>query len=134
MCISKILRGILLIQQEIYDTFNIYLCHTSVNIAAHFYAKIHLYQCILFCAHALHTSTFISLFSTYHYLSTTFEKGLLSRKTRVPYKYVRKIHTWGVFTCSILASIVTILISIVLILTSIEPILEKCVHLQVLYS
>ena len=37
----------------------------------------------------------------------------------------------GVFTCSILASIVTILVSIVIILTSIEPILEKYVHLQV---
>ena len=33
--------------------------------------------------------------------------------------------TKGVFTCSILASIVTILISIVVILTSIDPILEK---------
>ena len=32
----------------------------------------------------------------------------------------------GVFTCSILASIVTILVSIVVIPTSIEPILEKC--------
>ena len=40
----------------------------------------------------------------------------------------------GVFTCSILASIVTILISIVVILTSIDPILEKCGHLQVQYS
>ena len=40
-------------------------------------------------------------------------------------------HIWGVFTCSILASIVIILISIVVILTSIEPILEKSVHLQV---
>ena len=39
----------------------------------------------------------------------------------------------GVFTCSILASIVTILVSIVIILTSIQPILEKCVHLQVQY-
>ena len=37
----------------------------------------------------------------------------------------------GVFTCSILASIVSILVSIEIILTSIEPILEKCVHLQV---
>ena len=37
----------------------------------------------------------------------------------------------GVFTCSILASIVTILVSIVIILTSIEPILEKYGHLQV---
>ena len=42
--------------------------------------------------------------------------------------------TKGVFTCSILASIVTILIIIVIILTSIDPILEKCVHLQVQYS
>ena len=40
----------------------------------------------------------------------------------------------GVFTCSILASIVTILVSIVAILASIDPILEKCVHLQVQYS
>ena len=39
----------------------------------------------------------------------------------------------GVFTCSILASIVTILVSIVVILMSIEPILEKCGHLQVEY-
>ena len=37
----------------------------------------------------------------------------------------------GLFTCSILASIVPILVSIEIILTSIEPILEKCVHLQV---
>ena len=37
----------------------------------------------------------------------------------------------GVFTCSILASIVAILVSIEVILTSIEPILEKCVLLQV---
>ena len=35
----------------------------------------------------------------------------------------------GLFTCSILASIVTILVSIVVLLTSIDPILEKCVHL-----
>ena len=33
--------------------------------------------------------------------------------------------TWGLFTCSILASIVAILVSIEMILTSIEPILEK---------
>ena len=39
----------------------------------------------------------------------------------------------GVFTCSILESIVTILVSIVVVLTGIEPILEKCGHLQVLY-
>ena len=38
--------------------------------------------------------------------------------------------TMGVFTCSILSSIVTILVSIVVILTSIEPILEKFVHLK----
>ena len=37
----------------------------------------------------------------------------------------------GLFTCSILSSIAIILVSIVVILTSIEPILEKCVHLQV---
>ena len=36
----------------------------------------------------------------------------------------------GLFTCSILASIVSILVSIEIILTSIEPILKKCVHLQ----
>ena len=34
----------------------------------------------------------------------------------------------NVFTCSILASIMTILVSIVIIPMSIEPILEKCVH------
>ena len=45
-----------------------------------------------------------------------------------------KIHTKGVFTCSILASIETILVSSVVILTSIDPILEKCVHLQMQYS
>ena len=39
-----------------------------------------------------------------------------------------------VFTCSMLTSIVTILVSIVVILRSNEPILEKCVHLQVQYS
>ena len=39
----------------------------------------------------------------------------------------------GVFTCSILTSIVTILVSIVVKITSIKPILEKCVHLQVQY-
>ena len=39
----------------------------------------------------------------------------------------------GVFTCSILASIVTLLLSIVVILTSIDPILEKCGHLLVQY-
>ena len=37
----------------------------------------------------------------------------------------------GVFTCTILASIVAILVSIEIILISIEPILEKCVYLQV---
>ena len=35
------------------------------------------------------------------------------------------LDSWGVFTCSILASIVTILVSIVVILMNIEPILEK---------
>ena len=40
----------------------------------------------------------------------------------------------GVFTCSILARIMTIFVSIVARLTSIEPIFEKCVHLQVQYS
>ena len=35
----------------------------------------------------------------------------------------------GVFTCSILAGIVTILVSIMVTLTSIEPMLEKCGHL-----
>ena len=44
-----------------------------------------------------------------------------------------RCYTWGVFTCLILASIVTILVSIVMILTSIEPILEKCFHLQMQY-
>ena len=39
-----------------------------------------------------------------------------------------KLKSWSVFTCSILISIV------VVILTSIDPILEKCVHLQVHYS
>ena len=49
-------------------------------------------------------------------------------------KGTEPVQIWGVFTCSILASIVTILVRIVVILKSIEPILEKCVHLQVLYS
>ena len=40
-------------------------------------------------------------------------------------------YTWGLFTCSILASIVAILVSIEIIPTSIVPMLEKCVHLQV---
>ena len=39
--------------------------------------------------------------------------------------------TKGVFTCSILASIMAILVSIEIILKSIEPIVEKCVHLLV---
>ena len=37
----------------------------------------------------------------------------------------------GVFTCLKLARLETILVSIVVILLSIEPILVKCVHLQV---
>ena len=41
------------------------------------------------------------------------------------------VETRGLFTCSILASIVAILVSIEIIPTSIVPILEKCVHLQV---
>ena len=36
--------------------------------------------------------------------------------------------SYAVFTCSILASIVTILVCIVVILTSIDQILEKCFH------
>ena len=48
--------------------------------------------------------------------------------------YAFTLKSKGVFTCSILARIMTIFVSIVARLTSIEPILEKCVHLQVQYS
>ena len=60
-----------------------------------------------------------------------YENYVLSKYT---FSSVRLPKSKGVFTCSILASIVTILISIVVILPSIEPILEKCGHLQVQYS
>ena len=50
------------------------------------------------------------------------EQGKIRRANQV---------TWGVFTCSILANIVTILVSIVIMLTCIDIVLEKCVHLQV---
>ena len=46
------------------------------------------------------------------------------------WKYSDTQNYKGVFTCSILASIVTILIRIVIILLSIEPILEKCVEIS----
>ena len=54
--------------------------------------------------------------------------------TRVIFQALEGNKTRGVFTCSILASIVTILVSIAVILTSFDPILEKCGHLQVQYS
>ena len=47
---------------------------------------------------------------------------------------IRRNLSKGVFTCSILASIVTILLSILATLMSIEPILEKCGHMQMQYS
>ena len=56
-------------------------------------------------------------------------------RTSIAAKYLITTQNWtnGVFTCSIIASIVTILVSIAVILSSIEPILEKCVHQQVQY-
>ena len=68
---------------------------------------------------------------------TTFEecKSYTLYSHSWPFQSDKKV--WvpkGVFTCSVLASIVTILVSIVVILTSIDPILEKCGHLQVQYS
>ena len=63
---------------------------------------------------------------------------LISHKIQVVEKYLNLRNVLGVFTCSILASIVTILVGtvtilvgIVVILTSIKLILLKCAHLQV---
>ena len=55
-----------------------------------------------------------------------YPSQLLTKIPKITSNFPKKISS-GVFTCSILASIVTILESIVVILTSIDPILEKCI-------
>ena len=62
-----------------------------------------------------------------------YPSQLLTKIPKITSNFPKKISS-GVFTCSILASIVTILESIVVILTSIDPILEKCGYMQVQYS
>ena len=72
-----------------------------------------------FLDYLVHFSSYLKLQKDFIYLIPIFQIGNTSGYTK------------GLFTCSILASIVSILVSIVVILTSIEPILEKCGHLQV---
>ena len=121
MCISKILRGILLIQQEIYDTFDIYLCHTSVNIAACSLQRQNTYLPIYFVLRTRTKGVFTCSIPT----------SIVTINTR---KYCACTCRWTHFSSigSILVSITTILTSIVIILASIEqvntPLLSSPTH------
>ena len=108
---------------------NIYLL-SNFNLTGRYlsYIIVHaqisrsLQRCIRCCNFSVASITFIII-------SFTSTKLIFCCSALIP--ILLKYYTMGVFTCSILASIVAILVSIVVILTSIEPILEKCVHLQV---
>ena len=124
MCISKILRGILLIQQEIYDSFDIYLCHTSVNIAACSLQRQNTYLPIYFVLRTRTKGVFTCSIPT----------SIVTINTR---KYCACTCRWTHFSSigSILVSITTILTSIVAILTSIQHVntpLPLCLCLRLI--
>ena len=73
------------------------------------------------------------------YMKDTYPIQLANPATAKQLSLINKFVTFvskslGVFTFSILSSIVTILIRIVVILASTDPILEKCVYPKVQYS